>query len=104
MTGFSNGGKEKFAHFLSTNYHTVNDEIALPFDWQAGAKFARINYLIAREIAAADQAPRWYADDFFGDTFAPQANKVTAPSGPRPSSCHRQDSWPPNSHHYPPPG
>lgn len=79
MTGFSNGGKEKFTHFLSTNYHTVSDEIALPFDWQAGAKFARINYLIAREIADAPEAPRWYANDFFGDTFAPEASKATAP-------------------------
>lgn len=71
MTGFANGGKEKFTHFLSTNYHRVSDQIDLPFNWQAGAKFARINYLIAREIADAPEAPRWYANDFFGDTFAP---------------------------------
>lgn len=76
MTGFANGGKEKFTHFLSTDYHKVSDDLSLPIDWKAGAKFARINYLIAREIADADEAPRWYAKDFFGDTFAPGAVKA----------------------------
>ncbi|MGS1016334.1 M28 family metallopeptidase [Allosphingosinicella humi] len=76
MTGFANGGTEKFTHFLSTDYHKVSDDLSLPIDWKAGAKFARINYLIAREIADADEAPRWYAKDFFGDTFAPGAVKA----------------------------
>lgn len=76
MTGFANGGQEKFTHFLSTNYHKVSDDLSLPIDWKAGAKFARINYLIAREIADGDEAPRWYAKDFFGDTFAPGAIKA----------------------------
>ena len=34
-----------------------------------GARFARLNYLIAREIADGAEAPRWYADSFFGDAF-----------------------------------
>jgi hypothetical protein len=42
--------------------------VNLPFDWNAGAKFARINYLIAKEIADAPEAPRWYGDSFFGQT------------------------------------
>lgn len=70
MTGFGNGGDKQFTGFLSTNYHKVSDDLKQPIDWQAGAKFAKINYLIAREIADADEAPRWYAKDFFGDTFA----------------------------------
>jgi hypothetical protein len=39
-----------------------------PFDWNAGARFARLNYLIAREIADEAEAPLWYADSFFGAT------------------------------------
>jgi len=70
MTGFGGQGAEKFQHFLRTDYHKVSDEIDLPFDWNAGAKFARINYQIAREIADAPEAPRWYQGSFFGDTFA----------------------------------
>lgn len=70
MTGFANGGKEKFTGFLANTYHGPKDDLQQPIDWQAGAKFARINYLIAREIADSPQAPRWYADSFFGKTLA----------------------------------
>ncbi|HEU0098655.1 MAG TPA: M28 family metallopeptidase [Allosphingosinicella sp.] len=76
MTGFANGGEEKFKHFLATHYHKVGDDLSLPIDWKVGAKFARINYEIAREIADADQAPRWYADSFFGKALAPDREKA----------------------------
>lgn len=65
MTGFGNGGDKQFTGFLSTHYHKVSDDLKLPINWQAGAKFARINYLIAKEIADAPQAPTWNADSFF---------------------------------------
>ena len=77
MTGFANGGEAKFTGFLSTNYHKPTDDLKLPFDWKAGAKFAQINYLIASEIANAAEAPRWYNDSFFGKTVAPNAPKAT---------------------------
>jgi hypothetical protein len=77
MTGFANGGREKFTDFLATHYHKVSDQLSLPIDWQAGAKFARINYEIAREIADAPLAPRWYSDSFFGKTLAPGQAKAT---------------------------
>ncbi|WOK37865.1 M28 family metallopeptidase [Sphingomonas sp. C3-2] len=76
MTGFGNGGEKAFKDFLATHYHRVSDQTDLPIDWNAAAKFTRINYEIATAIADADTAPRWYAKDFFGDTFAPGADKV----------------------------
>jgi hypothetical protein len=76
MTGFKNGGEEKFTGFLKTDYHKPSDDLNLPFDWQAGAKFAHINYLIASEIANAPEAPRWYTDSFFGKALAPKAEKA----------------------------
>ena len=76
MTGFANGGEEKFTGFLKTNYHKATDDLSQPINWQAGAKFARINYLIAREIADAPQAPRWYSDSFFGQVMAPNQPKA----------------------------
>ncbi|HEX8469254.1 MAG TPA: M28 family metallopeptidase [Allosphingosinicella sp.] len=79
MTGFANGGREKFTDFLATHYHKVSDDLALPIDWKAGAKFARINYEIAREIADAPLAPRWYADSFFGKALAPDREKAARP-------------------------
>lgn len=78
-TGFAGEGREKFMGFLKTRYHTPGDDLTQDFNWAAGAKFARVNYLIAREIADAAQAPRWYAGDFFGETFAKDAPKALAP-------------------------
>ncbi|HEV2569035.1 M28 family metallopeptidase [Sphingomonas sp.] len=65
MTGFGNGGDKQFTGFLSTHYHKVTDDLKLPIDWKAGAKFASINYAIAKEIADAPEAPRWNTDSFF---------------------------------------
>ena len=76
MTGFAGQGREKFTSFLSTNYHQPSDQMDLPFDWNAAAKFARLNYAIAREIADAPEAPRWYADSFFGEVMAPNQQKA----------------------------
>ena len=79
MTGFAGSGREKFTDFLATHYHKVSDDLALPIDWKAGAKFARINYEIAREIADSPEAPRWYSDSFFGKALAPEREKAARP-------------------------
>ena len=62
--------------FRLNSYHELSDQIDLPFDWGAAAKFARLNTGIIRSIADAPQAPRWYAGDYFGDSFAPNADKA----------------------------
>ena len=79
VTGCKNGGEKAFRDFLKSHYHQVNDDVSQPFDWNAGAKFARINYLIAREIADRDEAPRWYQGNQYGDRYA-----KGAPRAPRP--------------------
>jgi len=76
MTGFAGEGGQRFRDFLATHYHKPSDQLDLPFDWQAGAKFARINYLIAREIADAAEAPRWNSDSFFGQLVGTGAANV----------------------------
>ena len=48
----------------------------LPFNWAAAAKFAKINYLIARELADGAEEPRWYKGDYFGEQFAKGAPKA----------------------------
>ena len=65
MTGFQGKGEEQFKGFLATHYHQPSDDLKLPIDWNAGARFAEINYRIAREIANAEAAPRWNRDSFF---------------------------------------
>ncbi len=79
MTGFAGPGKAAFEHFLKTDYHKPSDQIDLPFHWEAAAKFARVNHAIAREIADAAEAPRWYEGDFFGDAFAADQPKAAKP-------------------------
>jgi hypothetical protein len=78
-TGFANGGEAKWKEFLDGNYHSVADEVDQPIDWNAAARFGRLNYLIAREIADAPARPRWYRGDFFGEAFAPNAPKAPPP-------------------------
>ncbi len=75
-TGVKGPGKDANAAFLANHYHRVSDQLDLPIRWDAAAKFARINYLIAREIADSPQAPRWYSDSFFGKVFAPGREKA----------------------------
>lgn len=70
MTGFQNGGEVKFRTFLATCYHRPCDDLSQPIDYAAGAKFARLNYEIARELADMDVRPLWNAGDFFGGKFA----------------------------------
>ncbi|HEX8444472.1 MAG TPA: M28 family metallopeptidase [Allosphingosinicella sp.] len=77
MTGFGAEGGAKFRDFLATHYHKPSDQTDLPFDWNAAAKFARINYLIANEIANAPEAPRWYADSFFGQAVGGSQPRAT---------------------------
>jgi len=76
MTGFAGEGRAQFTNFLRTHYHKPSDDLNLPIDWNAGAKFARINYLIAREIANGDARPLWYRDSFFGKTVAARQEKA----------------------------
>lgn len=75
-TSGGQGGAAANTAFRSTQYHEVSDEMDLPFSWEAAARFARLNWMITRELANADERPRWYAGDFFGETFAPDAPKA----------------------------
>ncbi|MCL6741253.1 M28 family metallopeptidase [Sphingomonas sp. RB56-2] len=78
-TGYANGGEAAWKEYEDKHYHDPSDDLSQPINWEAGAKFARINYLIARDLADAPQAPRWYSGDFFGEKFAPNAAKAPKP-------------------------
>ncbi|MEO6581849.1 MAG: M28 family peptidase [Sphingomicrobium sp.] len=71
LTGHANGGRAAWARYLAFFYHQPSDDLAQPIRWAAGARFAELNYRIARSLANAEQRPLWYANDFFGDNFAP---------------------------------
>ncbi|MES2898553.1 MAG: M28 family metallopeptidase [Pseudomonadota bacterium] len=63
-----NAGK-LWEEFLGKHYHKPSDDLKLPFNFDAAARFAQVNYNIGREIANAPNKPTWNKGDFFGDTF-----------------------------------
>ena len=78
-TGPGGEGREATAAFLADNYHQVSDEVDLPFDWNAAARFVRVNTSIARTIADGEDRPLWYAGDEFGDLFDADGPRATRP-------------------------
>ena len=76
MTGWANGGRQAWDRFLTQTYHSVKDDLSQPIRWDQGARFAELNYRIARTLADADERPLWYRGDYFGDTFAPGQPKA----------------------------
>jgi len=75
-TGRANGGKAAWDAFLSRTYHSPSDDLSQPIIWNAGAKFAELNYRAVRALANAQEPARWYVHDYFGDRFAPDAKKA----------------------------
>jgi hypothetical protein len=70
ITGFANGGEAAFTDFMAHHYHKPSDDMNLPLRFDVGAKFARLNYEITRELADSPVKPSWNVGDFFGDKFA----------------------------------
>jgi hypothetical protein len=68
-TGFANGGEQVDKDFRATRYHRPGDDLNQPINYEAGAKFAKVNYEIARALADAPTRPAWNAGDFFGTRF-----------------------------------
>ncbi len=79
MTGFAGEGEKSFRDFLKTHYHQPSDDLKLPFNWEAGALFAKVNYFTVLGLANGDERPKWYANSFFGKEFAPGAAKAADP-------------------------
>ena len=68
--GFANGGEKVIGEFLAQHYHKPSDDMTLPVRWDEAARFADINFKIAREIANRAERPTWNEGDFFGGLFA----------------------------------
>lgn len=56
--------------FLMTHYHMPSDEITLPIDWQAAARFADVHVEILRTLLTTDIAVEWAEDSFFNQPRA----------------------------------
>lgn len=67
------GGGPILMKWRQTTYHKPNDDMRQTIDFASGATFARLNFLLAWEVAQADAAPTWNPGDFFGETFGEAA-------------------------------
>jgi Zn-dependent M28 family amino/carboxypeptidase len=79
-TGMASGGQTAWQTYLTTHYHRPSDDLKLPILWNAGARFAELNYRILRTLADADQRAQWYEGDYFGNRFAAKAGKAPKPA------------------------
>jgi len=50
-------------------YHKPNDDMSQPFDFEAGAAHARLNFLTGWLVAQQTARPVWNDGDFFGELF-----------------------------------
>jgi hypothetical protein len=55
-------------------YHTPQDDMSQPMDFESLARFARVNYLTGYLVANRTRRPAWNPGDFFGQTFGPRAH------------------------------
>ncbi len=63
-------GLEIITDFLGNHYHQPSDDLSRDINYNAGARFAEVNYRLLKTIANADEAPTWNDGDFFGEKFS----------------------------------
>jgi hypothetical protein len=59
----------RFKEWFATRYHTPQDDLGQPMDFESGARQAQLVFLVGVEIANADERPAWKKGDFFERTF-----------------------------------
>ncbi|HKQ56728.1 MAG TPA: M28 family metallopeptidase [Candidatus Eisenbacteria bacterium] len=53
-----------------TIYHSPQDDMSQPMDFESGARFIRMQFLLGLEVANAATRPAWKRGDFFEQKFA----------------------------------
>ena len=59
-----------FQGFLKEHYHKPSDDLNLPINYRAAARFTRINARVGEIVANDAERPQWREGDFFGTTFS----------------------------------
>lgn len=77
-SGFKTGdpardGGQINAAYRRDVYHKPNDDMSQPFDFEAGAQHARLNFLTGWLVAQETTRPAWNPGDFFGQLFGSPA-------------------------------
>jgi len=68
-TGYANGGEAATKFFMKNHYHKPSDDLSQAIRYEVGAKFAKLNYEITRELTDGAR-PSWNKGDFFAGKFA----------------------------------
>lgn len=55
--------------WMKSTYHSPQDDMSQPFDWNEGARLATLDFLLTQRVANAPQPPSWNKGDFFGEKF-----------------------------------
>jgi Zn-dependent M28 family amino/carboxypeptidase len=72
VVGYESDDQKKSQEFITTHYHKPSDDTKLPILYADAARFADVNFEIARAVANSPVRPVWNEGDFFGDLFAPE--------------------------------
>ena len=77
-SGFKTGDPAKDGSAINAAYrrdvyHKPNDDMSQPFDFEAGAKHAQLNFLTGWLVAQETARPAWNPGDFFGKVFGAAA-------------------------------
>ncbi|WP_239692039.1 M28 family peptidase [Hymenobacter coccineus] len=65
-----NNLSEQVQKWRAATYHKPQDNFADgTFDWEAGRKYAQLNFLVGYQVAQATARPTWNKGDFFGARF-----------------------------------
>ena len=67
----------RFKEWFARRYHTPQDDVDQPMDFDSGARQAELDFLVGLEIAGADERPKWKPGDFFERTFQRKAVETT---------------------------
>lgn len=68
-TGDARDGTKLNLDWRATIYHSPQDDMNQPFDFNAAAKHVQLQFLIGYLAAQADSRPTWNKGDFFGTKF-----------------------------------
>lgn len=63
-------GAELERAWIKNYYHSPQDDMNQTLDFNAAAKYTRLNFALGYAVANQDARPNWNPGDFFGDAFA----------------------------------
>jgi Zn-dependent M28 family amino/carboxypeptidase len=63
-------GRALLDEWMANRYHKPSDDMSQEMDFEAGADYAKLCYLIGHYVSAANERPTWNEGDFLGERFA----------------------------------